>query len=424
MIQVLSKPVDQIDIHDIESLIELRVPEGEQIEFKVALPTKDRTPDPWMNDQKKIGDYAKKKILKETVAFANSYGGALLLGIAESGSNSPVATAIKPIPRCHDLADRLKLVFRDCVEPQLPQIDIFGIEKAEGAGVVILRVGRSRLAPHRITKTLVCPVRRSDRCEKMTMREIQDMTLNVARGLERLNGRLNERHERFLCEFQRLPPGYGLRMTAVPVVEDLQLDRVVRGHSIIPELKEPWRKVSWRTPETERELEWIWSIDPSDWRPMLRAARAESGNSTGYRSYREIHWDGLLELGFVRQGQESLNLYHDWPIVIFANLAVWADLVRRYANAPSAEYAIEFELIVREKPISINWGKLPTDTSLPLEPGSKVFPRYALGDRTDFGQLLKSFYHDFWNYLGEDVMDRNGDFLIEDWPGQDTGEED
>ena len=34
MIEVLSKPADQIDIHDIHRLIELEVPEGEQIEFK------------------------------------------------------------------------------------------------------------------------------------------------------------------------------------------------------------------------------------------------------------------------------------------------------------------------------------------------------------------------------------------------------
>ena len=236
MIQVLSKTVDQIDIHDIESLIESRVPEGEQIEFKEALPAKGHGPDSWVNDQKRIGDYAKKSILEETVAFANAHGGALLLGIEESGARPPVATAIKPIPRCHDLAENLKLVFRDCVEPQLPQIDIFGIEKTDGAGVVVLRVGRSRLAPHRITTTLVCPVRRSDRCEKMTMREIQDMTLNVARGLERLNGQLRWRKDRFVGMLEHLSSfasWHGLRITAVPVVEDLPVDRVFRGHSII-----------------------------------------------------------------------------------------------------------------------------------------------------------------------------------------------
>ena len=84
MIQVLSKPADQIDIHDIESLIEEKVPEGEQIEFKETLPAKGQGPDPWMSDKKKIGDFAKRTILEETIAFANAHGGALLLGIVES----------------------------------------------------------------------------------------------------------------------------------------------------------------------------------------------------------------------------------------------------------------------------------------------------------------------------------------------------
>ncbi len=425
MTQVLSKPVDQIDIHDIESLIESRVPEGERIEFKEALPAKGRTPDPWTNGQDEIGDRAKSAILEETVAFANAHGGALVLGIKESGSKPPVAKEIKPVPRCGELADRLKLVFRDCVEPQLPFIEIFGVETEGRSGVVILRVGRSRQAPHRITKTLVCPIRRSDRCEKMTMREIQDMTLNVARGLERLNGRLNERHEHFLREFERLPQGYGLRMTAVPVVEDLPLDRVFRGRDIIPELAEPWHKIFGHTPENKVELPWI---EPSDlllnWRPMLRAARADPDSSGWHHSsYREIHWDGLLELGFVWEGKERRDLHPAWPIVIFANLAAWADRVRRYANVPSAEYAVEVQLDVKRLPI--NEERLNAHYSLPrLGPGSTVFPRYALGDPTDVGQLLKSFHHDFWNRLGQDVGDEDGNFVIENWPGQDTGEKD
>ncbi len=427
MIQILSKPADQIDIHDIESLIESKVPEGEQIEFKEALPAGGKSPDPWTNGQDEIGDRAKNALLEETVAFANSHGGALVLGIKETGSKPPVAKEIKPVPRCGDLADRLKLVFRDCVEPQLPFIEILGVETEGRNGVVILRVGRSRQAPHRITKTLVCPVRRSDRCEKMTMREIQDMTLNVARGLERLNGRLNERHDRFPREFERLSDGtqgYGLRMTAVPVVEDLPLDRAFRGHSIIPELAEPWRKVFWHTPKTEIELPWIGSIDLLNWRPMLRAARADPDSSDPhYSSYREIHWDGLLELGFVWEGKERRDLHPEWPIVIFANLAAWADRVRRYANAPSAEYAIEVQLFVQGRPINVQRpdARRPPPT---LEPGSTVFPRYALGDPTDVGQLLKSFHHDFWNRLGQDVAHEDINFLIENWPAQNTGEKD
>lgn len=197
MIEVISKPADQISIGDIESLIDSQVPESEQIEFKESLPAKKGNTDPWM-EGKNIGDRAKNEILEEVVAFANAYGGVCLLGIKESSTKPPVAAEISPIPRCAELAERLKLVFRDCVEPQLPQIEIIPIKTDDESGVIIVRVGQSRLAPHRVTRTLVCPIRQSDRCEKMTMRQIQDLTLNISRGLERLKERLLERSERFL----------------------------------------------------------------------------------------------------------------------------------------------------------------------------------------------------------------------------------
>ena len=204
MLEVLSKPADQITISDIEALIESEVPEGEQVEFKEGLPTKKDSVDPWMSGADHIGDRAKKEMLEEAVAFANAHGGALLLGIGESRTRPPVAARISPIPRCTELVERLKLMFRDCVEPQLPQLEIFAIPTESNNGVLIIRVGRSRLAPHRVATTLVCPVRRSDRCEKMTMREIQDMTLNVSRGLERLERRLSERSEHFQRRFKCL----------------------------------------------------------------------------------------------------------------------------------------------------------------------------------------------------------------------------
>ena len=122
MIEVLSKPADQIGIDDIKALIASEVPEGEQIEFKESLPAKKQTLDPWITGKDEIGDPAKNKILEEVVAFANAHGGALLLGIKESDTKPPVAAKISPIPRCQDLAERLKLVFRDCVEPQLPDL--------------------------------------------------------------------------------------------------------------------------------------------------------------------------------------------------------------------------------------------------------------------------------------------------------------
>ena len=215
MLEVLSKPLGEITTADIQSLIDEKVPEGERIEFKRGLPASKGKTDPWMDGRDEIRDYAKNGILEEVVAFANAYGGVLLIGIEESKTTPHIAADILPIPRCTDLAERLKLVFRDCVEPQLTRFDIVGIPTEGESGVVMIRVGKSRLAPHRVTKTLVCPIRRADRCEKMTMREIQDMTLNVSRGLERLDKRLSERSKRFKKEFDRLVPhrnAFGIRL--------------------------------------------------------------------------------------------------------------------------------------------------------------------------------------------------------------------
>ena len=143
MIAVLSKPADQIDVNDLDELIDSEVPESDQIEFKETLPTRDGPPDIWITRREGIGNKARDTILDEAVAFANAYGGALLLGIRESGNSPRVAAEIKPIPRCADLAERLKLVFRDCVEPHIPMIEIFAVRTDGDCGVVVIRTSRS-----------------------------------------------------------------------------------------------------------------------------------------------------------------------------------------------------------------------------------------------------------------------------------------
>ena len=410
MIEVLSKPADQIDISDIESLIASNVPEGEQIEFKEGLSTKGDTADPWENGKNKIGDRAKDSLLKEAVGFANAYADAVLLGIGESEAKPPVAERIAPIQRCADLAERLKLVFRDRVEPQLPRIDIFAVPTVGESGVVIIRVGQSRLAPHRVKKIRICPIRRADRCEEMSMREIQDMTLNVSRGLERLEKRLLERANRFRQEFERLETphdAWGIRLTATPVGDEIRIDRVFRHPDLAEKFEEPWHEVLYRQGGKGRQLKGLLHNGfrlPWSWKPRLRATRAEPSfdlsNNLPRNSYRELHCDGLIELGCVSvcssspDGEKTFScpLPPDLPIDMFANLSVWADHVRRQALAPTAEYALEVEIIARgelavvSKPGSYRVG--PYD-ALELQPEPILFPRYSLAarGRSTFSEL-------------------------------------
>ena len=441
MIEVLSKPADQIGVPDIESLIASNVPEGEQIEFKESLSTEKGTVDPWMDGKDKIGNQAKEALLTEAVGFANAYGGAVLLGIRESKTKPPVAAKIAPIQRCADLAERLKLVFRDCVEQQLPRIDIFAVPTEGASGVVIIRVGQSRLAPHRVKvkKIRTCPIRRADRCEEMSMREIQDMTLNVSRGLERLERQLSERSERFRQEFERLETpkdAWGIRLTAAPVGDEIRIDRVFRHpNNLAEEFNEPWHEVLYRQGGTERQLKGLNHNGfrlPWSWEPRLRATRAEPSfdlsNNLPRNSYRELHCDGLIELGCVSVGSISPDsgertypcfLPPDLPVYMFANLAVWADRVRRQALAPTAEYALEAEIIAKGKsvvvcdPESSRFGSYAGR----FEPGPILFPRYSLGDPDEIPNYLGSFHRDFWNSFGADVGAEEVKFSIQGWPG-------
>ena len=247
MIAVLSKPRNEIDISDIQSLIDSKIPEGEQIEFKEAVPAKgDSSPDPWMSDQSRIGDRAKNEIMEEAVAFANAHGGVLLLGIEESESKPPVAAGISPIPQCAELASRLSQIFDDCVDPRLPKIEIFAVPTEDENGVVVIRVDLSRLSPHRVKTTRKWPIRRADRCDEMSMLEIQHKMQNAmpngpehldknqrSDGQKRLEKQLSERSERFREEeFKKLETpenAFGVRMTAAPLRNEVQFTHVFMG---------------------------------------------------------------------------------------------------------------------------------------------------------------------------------------------------
>ena len=433
MIPVLSKPADQVDISDLEELINSEVPESDQIEFKESLPTRDGSPDRWITHGDRLGDRARNELLEEAVAFANAYGGALLLGIRESDSRPPVAAEIKPIPSCADLAERLKLVFRDCVEPQIPLIEIFAVRTDGDCGVVVVRTGRPRMAPHRVKPTRKCPIRRSDRCEEMTMREIQDLTLNLSRGLERLERQLETRSKHFEKEFDclKMPDnGFGIRATAAPVGDTIWFDRVHGENHLV----EPMREVLLNFGVRQALLGFPSSL--KHWRPMMRATRSDSFANFRYRDlsrncYREIHCDGLLELGLVSCGEstspKSIGLpdsYQDdvwlirseWPVTMFANLALWADRVRNAASDPTSEYALDVEILLNGRYAATEYGTTTASEEIAVSGGPRTgrirFPTLSLGDSSKIHTLLRKFEEDYWSYFGRDISSIPGRKLV------------
>lgn len=438
MIAILSKPADRIGVEDIQELIDSQVPEGQEIEFKESLPARDGSTDRWMDGGSKIGDRARNVVLEESVAFANAYGGALVLGIAQSRTKPEVADRKTPVPRCTDLAERLKLVFRDSVDPQIPSLEIFAVRTDGDGGVVIIRVGKSRMAPHRVEPTRRCTIRRSDRCEQMSMREIQDLTLNTSRGLERMEQRLRRRSERFTEEFNCLETpeqAYGIRVTAVPIGEEIQFDRVYREYQLCQGLYEPWHSISIQSGQSMASLQFPLMADI--WRPKLRSARSEyyrEASKVDLQIYREIHCDGLVEIGLTNchvfnDGMRSRpRIYADWPIVLFSNLLVWADRVRNAALLPTVEYAVDAELYIRSDGVIITTNRhhsfyVPNGAAGAMSnsiryPGEMLGgPRYSLGEQSEITDLIELFERDFWNSIGQDSSYSERNFVIEDWDG-------
>lgn len=91
----------------------------------------------------------KKKLLAEIVAFANTSGGDLLLGIHETGG---IPDTVTGLPSENTEEDMLKLenMIRDGIRPRLPSVLIQPVPLASGNSVLIVRVPKSWTAPHMV----------------------------------------------------------------------------------------------------------------------------------------------------------------------------------------------------------------------------------------------------------------------------------
>jgi hypothetical protein len=123
---MFSKKLTELTPSDIQNVVDKKIQEDQEIEFKVALPTRDGTDDKWITSQEEIGIVAKRYIAKVLIAFANTLGGTLILGEGEDGEDR--ACEIKPLPQCRELADRLAASVASSTDPKLYGIEYAGVE--------------------------------------------------------------------------------------------------------------------------------------------------------------------------------------------------------------------------------------------------------------------------------------------------------
>lgn len=411
MLPIFSKAFDQITPEDVQALVEQNWPEGGAVEFKATLPHKGSGDDAWMTGGS-MSDYARNKILAEVIAFANAHGGTLFLGIAETQTKPPRAEAITPLPRCAELADRLINQVYGCIEPKLPIISVRGVVTEEkGGGVVILRVPQSRLRPHRLEPTSGCYYRRADRCETMSMRDIQDLTLHLQRGLEVIERRFDKRKQTFEGWFMagrvtgEYNSAFGIRVTIIPTSADLYVQRVHER----PEYCAPFRpEFSARLGGNQVQL--LVPCSPTRSRPIVRGTRIEGGRDD-LLIYQEVYCDGLVEIALKclgprrQQGTRALPpMLHLGRILgVAVNAVVCAHRFRSAAGAPDAELGLELEVrtVHGNMPlVGFDYGNLSYIPMEQLKPDPLILPRVSIGSTNEFQQVFNVILTDIYDAAG------------------------
>jgi Putative DNA-binding domain len=188
-------PLEELKFEDIADLVNIPAEEGIRLEFKGNLPTSDGQPDRWMRDQSRIGRVARDDIAKEVVAFANAYGGAIVIGIEETDDHPKRAKelASPQIPRVVDCAEQLDRALRSIIDPPLPMLEVRGIASgASGEGAILIRVGASPSAPHGFGAPPASYVRHGSQSVPLSMRELQSMFFERRTRLERIEVRRRE----------------------------------------------------------------------------------------------------------------------------------------------------------------------------------------------------------------------------------------
>lgn len=133
---MIAKPLADITEADLRLLIEEKVPEGKQIEYKRELP--------------EGSEKGTIHFLRAVTAFANTQGGDLIYGI-NAVDGIPIDLSPLSISSGDLILQRFENLCRDGVQPRLSGVQYKLVSIATGGAVLVVRTQKSWSAPHRVT---------------------------------------------------------------------------------------------------------------------------------------------------------------------------------------------------------------------------------------------------------------------------------
>ena len=170
---LLGKNFDAIDGDTIKSLIDEKVHEKVNLEFK--------------RDTYGKNDKGKGEFLKDISAFANTLGGYLIIGVDE---NDGVAASVKPISgNIDDELQRLENMARTGIEPTITGLRM---KRIDNENIIVIHVPRSFNPPHRVI------LNRSNRYYGRNSSGVYELSLEELRGLFGEQRSIEERAKAFI----------------------------------------------------------------------------------------------------------------------------------------------------------------------------------------------------------------------------------
>ena len=404
--EVFAGPIDEITFKDIADLVEAKVEEGIRLEFKRTFSTSDGQPDRWMRDQTGIGRIARDDIAKEVVAFANAYGGVVIIGIDETDDHPKRARRLASVPRVADCAEQLARALRAIIDPPLPMLEVRGIaSNASGEGVVVIRVGPSPSAPHGFGIPPATYVRHGSESKPLSMRELQSMFFERRTRLERVASRRQElaAFARQLWDirirghlqtvgsetFGKEMPCIQFRCSLVPT-DDLALDNFPDRFLGKQPQQSPKPQISDPVQEVVRLPEWT-----TEWRRRYRAVE-HVGHSNRLYWRASLEADGVVNLITIVAAAQNgpFRITPAWYAKVILQGMTLAEWVRRWASRPDVEYALDGEFwndgaVIRTDPDLDEW--------LPVSWSRESIGPYSVGNRATYQATFDLIERELWD---------------------------
>lgn len=370
MISAITKPIESIVVADLKELTDRKWPESENVEYKGELHREQgNRQDAWYAGGN-LSEAAKRKLFKELVAFANTSGGRLFLGITETRDRPPCADAILPIPRCGELAERLEQSIISSIDPPLTFLRVIGVPTDGDSGVVIADVSASYNGPHR-SPDLQCYVRKGTNSVPVGMREIHDIVMRLSRRQNEIERRLSDRRELFE-NWVGLKNQYGnpltaFRVTAVPVGAPLYVEKVFGNREVSRNFLSA--KGSWKQQGTQPFVRDFPCPCPSASERRILGGTSWASHPNDQRSgVKTIFRDGLVDIWFkwpwykAQEWSGSRAVFPiGWLVASTTDALATVHAFKNVALSPNCEYGVQLEIAATngevESPIQLgDWG--------------------------------------------------------------------